>query len=279
MEFDTHQRSPIHNNSLFYLSSSRNLLLLHDLDREVEKAHKKCIVMPSTGETKQRSLDETKEPQPKRMRPTKMTSEVLLVLKQGCETFLEHKFGLDLVNPMMDMIIPRPKDRKELIEKVDEWVDDPDSFGVLGHIGLWNTSQVTDFSSIFNGWRNPKLLDFDEDLGLWDLSNATTTERMLHCCMKFKGLGLSQWNVRNVTNMREMFYYCNPFVGDLSGWDTSSVTNMSGMFYCCSSFNGDLSGWDTSSVTYMRCMFHNCSSFNKDSLGWDTSSAIDKSYM
>ena len=30
----------------------------------------------------------------------------------------------------MDNIIPRPQNKKELIKKVDEWMDDPDSFGV-----------------------------------------------------------------------------------------------------------------------------------------------------
>ena len=83
---------------------------------------------------------------------------------------------------------------------MDEWVDVPDSFGALEHIGLWDTSQITDFSYVF--WEfNPNLRYFDEDLSLWDLSNAVTTACMFWGCSKFRGRGLSQWNVRNVTNM------------------------------------------------------------------------------
>ena len=77
-------------------------------------------------------------------------------------------------------------------------VDDPAQFE--DRIGIWDTSQVTDFSHVFSARRNRKMKNFNEDISRWDLSNATTTE--------------------------EMFYGCNDFNCDLSGWATLSVTRM-----------------------------------------------------
>ena len=60
------------------------------------------------------------------------------------------------------------------------------------------------------------------------------------------------WDVRNVTNMSDMFKYANNFNQDLSTWDVSNVTDMSLMFYSAHNFNQDLSTWDVSNVT--KCM-------------------------
>ena len=102
------------------------------------------------------SEDGTNEPSSKRMRPTVrvVTTEELLVLKDGCKTFLERTFGPDLVNPILDSIIPRPQNNKDLTETVDEWVENPDSFGVLGCImkilecGISRAPQLQNFCFI-----------------------------------------------------------------------------------------------------------------------------------
>ena len=90
---------------------------------------------------------------------------------------------------------------------------------------------------------------------------------------------MPSWDVRLVTDMREMFNGASAFDADISGWDTSSVTNMRGMFLVASAFNADISGWNTSSVTDMADMFHGASAFNADISGWDTSSVTSMEGM
>jgi len=91
--------------------------------------------------------------------------------------------------------------------------------------------------------------------------------------------GLDEWNMSNVTNMRDMFLDAESFNQDISSWDTSSVTTMTRMFRNASSFNQDISSWDTSSVTTMTGMFRNASSFNQDISSWDTSSVTTMTGM
>ena len=57
--------------------------------------------------------------------------------------------------------------------------------------------------------------------------------------MKHYG-NISLWNVSNVTDMSNMFYY-SEFNGDISKWDVSNVTNMNFIFLC-SKFKGNISG-------------------------------------
>jgi len=87
---------------------------------------------------------------------------------------------------------------------------------------------------------------------------------------------LSEWDVSNIKNMYDAFYYASQFNGDLSSWDVSSVTNMGYMFGSAYLFNGDLSKWDVSSVTTFNGMFSWAHSFEGKGLEtWDTSNVKD----
>ena len=66
---------------------------------------------------------------------------------------------------------------------------------------------------------------------------------------------IAGWDVRNVTDMSDMFADAAAFNGDLSGWDVRHVTDMTRMFEGAAAFNGDLSGWDVRNVTDMSGMF------------------------
>jgi surface protein len=46
-----------------------------------------------------------------------------------------------------------------------------------------------------------------------------------------------------------MFYDATSFNQDISNWDVRNVTDMSSMFRDATSFNGDVSSWDVSKVT------------------------------
>ena len=91
---------------------------------------------------------------------------------------------------------------------------------------------------------------------------------------EFKSLNLLQADTRNITNMRQMFYFCYKLTSlDLSFFDTSKVTNMNSMFNGCSGLTSlDLSSFDTSKVTDMTAMFSGCTLLtNLDLSSFDTS--------
>jgi surface protein len=90
-------------------------------------------------------------------------------------------------------------------------------------------------------------------------------------------LVITSWDVSNVTNMREMFYYSEINL-DIGSWDVSSVTNMMGMFWYNTYINDDIGSWDVSNVTNMKSMFKG-SPFNGDISNWDVSNVSDMDYI
>ena len=56
------------------------------------------------------------------------------------------------------------------------------------------------------------------------------------------------WNVSNVTSIKNMFKGATQFNSNISEWNVSKVTNMDSMFENASSFNHDISGWDVSAI-------------------------------
>jgi len=90
---------------------------------------------------------------------------------------------------------------------------------------------------------------------------------------------IETWNVKQITDMANLFANkktCNP---DISGWDVSQVTNFNAMFYDAWSFDEDISGWDVSSGTDFNGMFFQAKSFDKDISGWDVSSGTNFGLM
>lgn len=71
---------------------------------------------------------------------------------------------------------------------------------------------------------------------------------------------LTGLDTSNITNMAQMFYYCNGLRSlDVSNFNTSNVDNMRYMFYSCSNLISlNLSNFDTARVTDASFMFANC---------------------
>ena len=91
---------------------------------------------------------------------------------------------------------------------------------------------------------------------------------------------IGEWDVSQVIDVTQMFYYKESFNSDISKWDVSSVTNMQNMFSGATSFNIDISRWDVSSVTTTDSMFKGATSFAQILCGtaWLESKAT-KDYM
>ena len=132
-------------------------------------------------------------------------------------------------------------------------------------ISNWDTSNVTTMFAMFNG-----ATSFNQDIGGWDTSSVTTFSNMFNGYTIFNQ-NIASWDTSNVTNMETMFHNNEVFNQDIGSWDTSNVTTMATMFMGAISFNQDIGNWDTSNVNQMTTMFTGASSFNQDIGGWDTS--------
>ena len=90
---------------------------------------------------------------------------------------------------------------------------------------------------------------------------------------------IGQWDVSEVTSMKQLFKGRSFFNNDISGWDTSVVTDMCSMFWGASAFNQLLGSWDTSAVTAMYSMFQGASAFNQPLGSWDISGVANMAFM
>ena len=81
-------------------------------------------------------------------------------------------------------------------------------------------------------------------------------------CDSLISIDLSNFNTKNVTNMRNMFYFCNLLSSiDLTNFNTQNVTNLKSMFSYCNSLSSlNLSNFNTQNVTNMGYMFYGCNS-------------------
>ena len=116
-----------------------------------------------------------------------------------------------------------PKTKEELIENIKELISKRKyNFNCI------DTSDITDMSQLFDTLKIRKKID------------------------------ISNWNVRNVKDMTDMFNGFTYFNCDLSKWNVSNVTNMDNMFDGCKKFNCDLSDWDISNISRWKNMFGGC---------------------
>ena len=99
---------------------------------------------------------------------------------------------------------------------------------LLGPIQSWDTSQVTDFSSLFKGATSLR----DEDLSQWNTERVTDMSDMFNGATNYRGIPTLQfWNTKGVTTMARMFKSASSLDSvDLSMFNTESVTDMTSIF-------------------------------------------------
>ena len=99
-----------------------------------------------------------------------------------------------IYNHIMISVFYPMKDSDELQEAITLWLDDESkAISKYGHIGNWDTSNVTDMRWIFEGASK-----FNEDIGGWDTSNVTNMSYMFHCAYNFNQDYISKWDTSNV---------------------------------------------------------------------------------
>ncbi|TPD65910.1 BspA family leucine-rich repeat surface protein [Flavobacterium microcysteis] len=166
------------------------------------------------------------------------------------------------------------------------------------NIGSWNTSNVTNMTTLFSGasvfnqdinnWdtRNVTLMpymfrearSFNQNIGNWNTSNVTSMEGMFENATNFNQ-DIGSWNTANVTNMAKMFYMALIFNQNIGNWNTANVTGMDGMFYRAYAFNANIGNWDTANVTNMGGMFSFTEAFNQNIGDWNTAQVTNMGSM
>jgi hypothetical protein len=112
----------------------------------------------------------------------------------------------------------------------------PEAIGkFIQNIGNWNTSKVTNMSSMFN--RQPL---FNQDISTKTVTVGAST--------------YTAWDTLNVTNMSTMFFIPNGFTTgsfnqNINNWNTIKVTLMTDMFSNQKAFNQLIDNWNVSLVT------------------------------
>ena len=102
---------------------------------------------------------------------------------------------------------------------VEAWCADPAAAkSQYGPIASWNTSEITNMSSLFLGKAG-----FNEDISRWDVSNVTSLWATFSSATSFNG-DLSRWDVGLVTDMRFTFDGATSFNQQLGGvWSDSTA--------------------------------------------------------
>ncbi len=197
---------------------------------------------------------------------------------KNCSDFLTESIWSDMQDRSAGDIV-REEDiittNEDLRKKILELYKEQGEGETLDVSSLTNAIECDDFSDIFRDFYKVKHIIGIED---WDVSKVTNMRAMFIGCTRFNS-DLSKWDVSNVKDMRSMFSDCRNFNSDLSNWDVSNVEDMGFMFRSCDNFNSDLSKWNVFNVKNMRFMFLSCDNFNSDLSKWNVSNVEDMGYM
>ena len=153
----------------------------------------------------------------------------------------------------------------------------------------FNDVDVSGIDTFYNHTENCGLFEYSKfkyiDISDWNVSNVTNMRNMFYMCKQLKSIDISDWDVSNVENVGYMFSSCISLesIGDISDWKVSRINNMTNMFYNCKNLEsiGDLSKWKVSKVKEMINMFYDC--YKLQSIGdisnWDVSGVKTKRFM
>jgi surface protein len=120
----------------------------------------------------------------------------------------------------------------------------------------WNTSKVTNMAYMFYQATNFNNGDYDGP-SLWDTSNVTNFRTIFWGCM-FNNMDVSTWDTSSAIDTHGMFSGNINFNRNISNWDISKSKDMIRMFQGCKSLNQDLSRWSPDSANNFSQTFSQC---------------------
>ena len=149
---------------------------------------------------------------------------------------------------LQDGCTVQPQTKEELVDIIK---DTCKKKGWNCDLNFIDTSKITDMSCLFSDissfWSGYGLEKYNGDISKWNTFNVTNMRSMFDGAHFFNH-PLNNWDVSNVTNMSYMFREAEKFNQPLNNWNTSKVTSMTGMFCKATSFNQPLDKWDTKRV-------------------------------
>ncbi len=130
------------------------------------------------------------------------------------------------------------------------------------------------------GWFSGEKIENIEGMKNLNTSKVTDMSDMFVWC-QCETLDLSELDTSNVVNMKNMFWRTKAKTINLNNFNTSKVTDMTRMFASCDQLISlDLQNFDTSNVTTMREMFHSSESLVQLNLSsFNTSNVTTMYYM
>ena len=109
---------------------------------------------------------------------------------------------------------------------IKRWNSDPEGMTVEhGHIGTWDTHEVTDISRLFQ-----MMAGFNDDISGWDTSNVVDMSYCFDGASSFNQ-PIGRWNTAKVENMHSCFEKASKFNQPLANWNVSKVQDMCGYAY------------------------------------------------
>jgi hypothetical protein len=88
---------------------------------------------------------------------------------------------------------------------LDSWFEDKEGIeDIYGNISEWEVSKVSDMSNLFSVKRNPKVIDFNEDISNWDLSGLVDANAMFYGAEKFNQ-DINKWDLNKLKSAFDMF--------------------------------------------------------------------------
>ncbi|MFV0483296.1 MAG: BspA family leucine-rich repeat surface protein [Bacteroidales bacterium] len=124
---------------------------------------------------------------------------------------------------------------------------------------------------------NTRLLTVEQ----WGTIKWASTQNMFTACKNLEIKATDIPDLSGVSNMDDMFAYCENLVGNTSmnNWDVSTITSMKGLFKEAALFNQVLDNWDVSGVENMSEMFKLAVAFDQDIGDWNISKLTDATEM
>ena len=138
------------------------------------------------------------------------------------------------------------------------------------------TSNVNNMGEMFKD-----AVNFNQDIGSWDVSNVEIFAHMFRNATSFNQ-DIGSWDLggsgnfgnRELIEIEAMFFGASSFNQDIGSWDVSKIVRFDLIFHGASSFNQDIGSWDVSNMETMASTFKDASSFNQDLSSWDVSNVI-----
>ena len=143
----------------------------------------------------------------------------------------------------------------------------------LGYVDLYNTGNITDMSYMLSGC----IMMVEGNFRDWDVSNVTTMKDMFYYTGN-ANVDISDWNVSNVISFEKMFYKSKIQTVDMSNWKHNKGSVQMDKMFADSMVENVIFG-DTTNVTTMDDIFDRCRELKSITMTYPLTHLINNNNM